>query len=147
MRIMSINNLLYNEWLHLKEYEETAVMISTTSKHDLEFGVLPRRFINGKAIVNFMINDINLLTKTLSYFDGEVNSFYIDTEKKQKINLLKIAKEVIIKSNIIAIKQNDNTLESCDLLIRYQFNDDLIDKYIFIFGIGNLASNFIIIFL
>src|SRR5699024_9836335 len=85
-------------------------------------------------------NDIEALRETIFYFDGKVDSIYVDVEQKQDINLFGIARKMIRHSNLVAVKPNDTTLESCDLLIRYQFNDDLYDKKVIVVGTGNLAS-------
>src|SRR5690625_760005 len=115
-------------------------MISTTSKHALKYRILPRRVIFDNALSCFMINDTGILREILTYFDGKVNSIYVDVEQKQDINLFKIARDLVKNSQLIAVKPNDTTLESCDLLIRHQLNDDLYNKNVIVVGTGNLAS-------
>src|SRR5699024_451629 len=85
-------------------------------------------------------NDEKLLKKTLSFFDGEVDCIYIDIEQKQELNLFQIARSIVKESDLVTVKPNDNTLESCDMLIRSHLNDDLFDKDIAVIGTGNLAS-------
>src|SRR5699024_55417 len=54
--------------------------------------------------------------------------------------LFKIAREKIKLSQLITVKPNDTTLESCDILIRYHLKDDLYNKNVIVIGTGNLAS-------
>lgn len=124
----------------LRQYNQKSVSISTTAKHAPPFVILPRRIIDSHALSSFMINDENLLISIVKYFDGLIDSFYIDVELKQNINLYKLAKSIVNKSEIYTMKPNDNTLESADILIRNQFEDDLLEKEIIVVGTGNLAS-------
>lgn len=138
---MEINEMLRKELKYLKEYNNSSIMISTTAKHALDFRVLPRRNILGVlAISCFMINEECMLKETLSFFDGKVDYVYIDVELKQSLNLFKVAKEVIKKSKLVSVKPNDTTIESCDLLIRNYFEDNIYNKNVIIIGTGNLAS-------
>jgi len=115
-------------------------MISTTAKHALKFRVLPRRIVSDIAIACFMINDEKLFNEIIALFDGKVDYIYIDVEQKQHVNLFEAARATVKQSELVTVKPNDITLESADLLIRYQFNDDLYDKKVIVIGTGNLAS-------
>jgi len=131
---------LNSEINYLHHYNKTAISISTTAKHEYSFRTLPRRVYAGTAISNFMINDEQILEEVLFFFDGKVDIIYIDVEQKQNINLFKIAREKIKLSQLITVKPNDTTLESCDILIRYHLKDDLYNKNVIVIGTGNLAS-------
>ncbi|HLR51710.1 MAG TPA: hypothetical protein VK072_02430 [Candidatus Avamphibacillus sp.] len=137
---MEIKKMLEEEQLNLGNYDQTSIMISTTAKHALDFKVLPRRTIKGMAMSCFMINDEKVLEETLTFFDGKVDYIYIDIEQKQHVNLFKIARSVVKQSQLVTVKPNDTTLESCDLLIRNQLQDDLYHKKVVVIGTGNLAS-------
>ena len=137
---MSIINKLNAELEFITLYKHTSILISTTAKHTFDFRVFPRRVIEDNAMACFMINDEQLLEDTLQFFDGKVDYIYIDVELKQKINLFEIAQQTVQKSKLIAAKPNDNTLESVDLLIRNQYNDNLLGKKILVIGTGNLAG-------
>lgn len=128
------------EFEFLKKHKFKSIAISTTAKHAVDIIVLPRRVFGDNGISSFIINDNQTLEKILIYFDGIVDIIYVDTELKQKINLYKIAKDTVKESDIIAIKPNDTTVESLDVLIREKYSDNLIDKKILIIGSGNLAS-------
>src|SRR5699024_11632089 len=67
------------------------------------------------------------------------DAIYVDFEEKQSINLLELAKSLINHSKFIAIKPNDIAIESCDLLLRHKYNDDISGKNILVIGTGNLA--------
>lgn len=136
---MNLNKVLENELIFLNEFKFKCIMISTTSKHDADFKLLPRRQFNNFGIISLMINDIDFLKSTLLYFDDKVDNIFIDIEQKQKVNLYKIAKNIIKKSELRTVKPNDTTVESCDILIRKYFNDNLINKKIIIIGTGNIA--------
>lgn len=132
--------MLQEELSNLQNENQKSIMISTTAKHALDFRVLPRRTIMDMAMSCFMINDEKLLEETLTFFDGKVDYIYIDIEQKQHVNLFKIARSIIEKSQLVTVKPNDTTLESCDLLIRNQLQDDLYHKKVVVIGTGNLAS-------
>lgn len=137
---MELIRKLQNELIYLERFNVRSIMISTTAKHALDFKVLPRREISNKGLSCFMINDKKRFKETLLFFDGYVDNIYIDIEQKQSINLFKIAKEVVKKSELVTVKPNDTTVESCDLLIRNYLRDDLYNKSITVIGTGNLAS-------
>lgn len=118
----------------------TAIAISTTASHSAPFLVLPRRSADGIALSSFMINDEKLLADTLAFFDGFVHDMLIDTEPKQKIQLLDIAERTVHNSRVITMKPNDVTLESCTLLLHHKFGAQLAEKRILILGTGNLAG-------
>lgn len=128
----------------LKKHQIKGLIISTTAKEAIDFTILPRRVYENIGISSFMINDIQKLNEVLTYYDGVIDYFYIDVELKQQINLYKTAQEVVKKTKIIAIKPNDTTLESLDVLIREKYADNLIGKKILVIGSGNLASKIMI---
>lgn len=138
--MMSFRENLLKEMDYLADYKNKAITISTTAKHATDYLLLPRRYALNTAISNFLISDSEFLKDTLRFFDGKVDTIFIDIEQKQEINLFKIAKDIVNQSQLIAVKPNDTSLESCDLLIRDKFHDDLIDKNALIIGTGNLAS-------
>src|SRR5690625_2968387 len=135
-----MKRMLQEELSDLQSENQKAIMISTTAKHALDFRILPRRTIMGMAMSCFMINDEKVLEETLTFFDGKVDYIYIDIEKKQHVNLFKIARSVVKQSQLVTVKPNDTTLESCDLLIRNQLQDNLYHKKVVVIGTGNLAS-------
>ncbi|WP_188634346.1 NAD(P)-binding domain-containing protein [Lentibacillus kapialis] len=137
---MEIIEQFQQELDYLNNQKHSSIMISTTAKHALSFRVLPRRSILNTAMSCFMINDAKLLKKALLFFDGLVDYIYIDIEQKQDLNLFEIARSIVKKSNLTTVKPNDNTLESCDMLIRNHLKDDLLNKDIAVVGTGNLAS-------
>src|SRR5699024_735841 len=95
---------------------------------------------NETAVACFLINDSRCLEETLVFFDGKVDTIYIDVEQKQEIDLFHEAKQIVEKSKLTAIKPNDIAIESCDLLLRKIYKDDLFSKNILVIGTGNLAS-------
>ena len=137
---MNINEVIKNELDFIEQYEKSSIMINTTAKHSIDFSVLPRRVIEARALSSFMINKPEILQQLLEYFDGKVDEIFIDIELKQEINLYGIAQQYVKNSELITVKPNDTTLESCDLLIRNHFNDNLTDKNVIVIGTGNLAS-------
>lgn len=137
---MDIKAELLLELKYLNDFETKAINISTTSKHSPKFLLLPRRNSSDIGMSSFLIGEENIARNVIRTFDGKVDYIFIDIELKQKINLFKIAKMNAVQSKLISIKPNDTTLESCDILIRRKFNDDLINKNIVIIGTGNLAS-------
>jgi len=141
---------MYNEFdkelRFLNENKYKCVMINTTAKHAKAFSILPRRIYGDYNISSFMINNVDILKKAITYYDGLIDYFFIDVELKQSINLYEQSKKNIKYSELITIKTNDNTIESLDLLVREKFNDDLIDKNILVIGSGNIASKTMIRF-
>lgn len=140
MTLTDVNTIFKEEFNFLNDYESNSISISTTSKEATLFNVLPRREYLHTAMSSFMINDVKLLEQTLCFFDGKVETIYIDIEQKQEINLYKIAKEIVTASTLLTVKPNDITLESTDLFIRNHFWDDLLNKDVIVVGTGNLAS-------
>lgn len=137
---MKINELLKGEWNYLRTQPNKAIMVSNTAKKNSDFNVLPRRQACGTALACFLINDPDLFSETITFFDGKVDEIYIDVEQKQAINYLELSKPLIKHSTFIAVKPNDIAIESCDHLLRYTYNDDFSGKDILVIGTGNLAS-------
>lgn len=137
---MLIEDTLSKEQLFLQKNHEKAIMISTTAKHNEGFMLLPRRNIKNMNISGFIINDSQIAKEVITFFDGKVDYIYIDVERKQHINLFNIANNYIRKSKLVTVKPNDMTLESCDLLIRSYFTDNLYNKKVIVIGTGNLSS-------
>lgn len=124
----------------LKKHSYSAIAISTTAKNAVPFNVLPRKVLQDTAVSSFMINDKEKLKETLLFFDGKLDYIFIDIEQKQEINLFNIAMDIVSSTELIAIKPNDTTLESLDILVRTQFKDNLSNKNVIVIGTGNLAS-------
>ncbi|WP_337970389.1 hypothetical protein, partial [Virgibacillus salexigens] len=72
-----------------------------------------------------MINSEEYLKVTITFFDGEVDYLNIDIEQNQDLYIFELARYIVIKSKLVTVKPYDNTLESCDLLIRNHLKDDL----------------------
>lgn len=137
---MLIKNELIKELKFLQKYNMKGISISTTAKHALKFRVFPRRRLGNLGLSSFMINDLALLEEVLKLFDDEIDYIFVDVEQKQEINLFAISKKIVKKSKVIAVKPNDNTVESLDLLVRNYYSDDLADNNVVVIGTGNLAS-------
>ena len=137
---MKIYEQLDKEWDFLAPHANKAITISNTARVHTDFKILPRRYACDTAVACFLINDRNSLEETVKFFDGKVDAIYVDVEEKQSINLLELAKPLINHSKFIAIKPNDIAIESCDLLLRHKYNDDISGKNILVIGTGNLAS-------
>ncbi|MGY0691408.1 hypothetical protein ACW2QC_01290 [Virgibacillus sp. FSP13] len=137
---MNFQEKLAEELKYLSAHDNKAITINNTAKYETNFRILPRRYALDTAISSFLINDSKLLHDTLRYFDGKVETIFVDVEQKLEINLFKVAKDVVKQSRLIAIKPNDMAIEACDLLIRHEFRDDLMNKNVLVIGTGNLAS-------
>lgn len=137
---MTIYEQLDKEWEFLAPHANKAITISNTARAQTDFKILPRRYACDTAVSCFLINDPAALKETVRFFDGKVEAIYVDVEEKQPINLLELAKPIIQHSKIIAIKPNDIAIESCDLLLRHKYHDDISGKNILVIGTGNLAS-------
>lgn len=137
---MSIYEALVKEWDYLAPHDNKAITISNTAKSQFDFKVLPRRYGNKTAVACFLVNDDNFLKETVNFFDGKVETIYVDVEQKQDIDLYNVSKALIHQSKLISVKPNDIAIESCDLLLRKMFDDNLSDKNIAVIGTGNLAS-------
>src|SRR5699024_2028722 len=140
MIFMSIYEDLVKEWDYLAPHKVKAITISNTARSSGDFKVLPRRFANETAVACFLINDNECLKKNLVFFDGKVDTIYVDVEQKQQIDLFHEAKQIVENSELTTIKPNDIAIESCDLLLRKIYKDDLSSKNILVIGTGNLAS-------
>lgn len=137
---MNIYEALVKEWDYLAPHEKTAITISNTARSRSDFKVLPRRYGNKTAAACFLINNSDYLKETIKFFDGKVDKIYVDVEQKQDIDLYRESKDLIHQSELTTIKPNDIAIESCDLLLRKMFEDDLSHKNIAVIGTGNLAS-------
>ncbi|WP_027965277.1 hypothetical protein [Halalkalibacillus halophilus] len=131
---MDINRI--KEEIDLNDF----IQINTTSRKSEEFKILPQKVIGGKTIHCFLITSEIHLKKILETFDGLVEKFFIDVERKQELNLATLAKKYVKKTNIIYIKTNDLTVESTDILVSNYFKNEIFGKKILIYGYGNIAS-------
>lgn len=131
-----INEIKYFQ----KESKKLNVSLSTTAALSSLFKKLPVKQALGYTLLNYLIREDNFAEKVLSNIDGIVDNILIDIEKKQDIDLWKIAKYNVSKSNLIPIKPNDATLEATYLLIKHKLNNDLSKKKVLIYGAGNLGS-------
>jgi len=137
----NIEKFLIEELCYLQESGcKKLISIGTTAKHAAPFLVLPRRETTDNAMSSFMINDEATLMQTLAFFDGIADTILLDVEPKQSIPLFQIAERTIKKSQLLSMKPNDATLESCDLLLRHHFGEDLSSKIFVLLGTGNLSG-------
>lgn len=121
----------------LKKYK--TIFISTTSKSSLSIGRLPDKNFNGHKAANVLITESHFARELFTKIDGQIETILIDVERKQEIDLIAIANDVINCSNVLPYKPNDVTLEAADQLILNQLGADLSGKRIIVYGTGNLA--------
>lgn len=125
------------EFNFIKDYP--GLLITTTARKSKSYSRLPDKWVEDQKIANILITDENILKKLLVVIDGEVKNIYIDVERKQDINLMKIALDTIKKSNLVPIKPNDLTLEAADQLILCLVGANISGKNIIVYGTGNIA--------
>ncbi|MGG3842604.1 hypothetical protein [Anoxybacillus kestanbolensis] len=137
---MNIELVIQEELEEIEYLENTIIFLNTTAKSNKKFAVLPRRSTSKFKAYGFFIGDSIVGDTVCKYIDGKAKYILVDTENKQNFNLFSIAKKNISKSQVIPFKPNDVTVESCDLLVRHLFEEDIQGKKVLIFGSGNLAS-------
>ena len=115
-------------------------IFSTTARYQKDFKELPEKEYNGISLASYMLNDPKVAKEIFTYLDGKTQNVFIDIEKKQSIDLWKIAKANIKETNLIPVKPNDATLEAAYQLILNKSNYDLADKSVLIYGAGNIGS-------
>ncbi|WP_155767548.1 hypothetical protein [Sporosarcina ureilytica] len=115
------------------------LLISTTSRNSVQISRLPDKNLNGQPVANILLTDRKLAQELFRKIDGQIENILIDVERKQEINLMEIANEVIKRSRVLPYKPNDVTLEAADQLILHQLGVDLAGKKVLVYGTGNIA--------
>ncbi|MGQ3889245.1 hypothetical protein ACQUW5_09465 [Legionella sp. CNM-1927-20] len=115
-------------------------IISTTSKKHGESRLLPFRQFGDEQVLSIILTNEEIARQTLLYLDQYIDTFLIDIERKQEINLWKIAQNTVRKGKILPHKPNDITVEATYHLINQYFNYQLSEKKILIYGTGNIAA-------
>ncbi|KML41334.1 hypothetical protein [Cytobacillus firmus] len=116
------------------------LLISTTAKKNVDFQLLPNRHINDRLSLNIQIGNKELAEEIFRSIDGRIDNVLIDIERKQSINLWKIAKKNFKISRLYPYKPNDITMEAADRLLLNHFNSDLENKVILVYGTGNIGT-------
>ncbi|OCA88927.1 hypothetical protein [Pseudobacillus wudalianchiensis] len=116
------------------------MLLSTTAKKDRELVILPSRNINGFQSLNILVTNVEDATKLLRKADGIVENILVDVERKQEIDLWKVARETLRFSKLIPYKPNDITLEAADQLLLHHFTQSLCGRNVLIYGTGNIAT-------
>lgn len=116
------------------------ILISTTAKANVKFQVLPNRIICGALSLNILLGDEQLANDFFRYIDGKVKKVLVDVERKQQINLWKIAVANLKKSYLYPYKPNDITMEATDRLLLDHFNSNIQNKKLLIYGTGNIST-------
>ncbi|MED1487968.1 hypothetical protein [Bacillus smithii] len=140
MKIKDLYSAIDKELDFFVNTKKSIVFLNNSAKKRKEFFVLPRREALAYKSIGFFIGNETICENVCKYIDGKTNYILVDTENKQSFNLFSIAKKNIRKSQVIPFKPNDVTVESCDLLVRHLFEEDILGKKVLIFGSGNLAS-------
>ncbi len=117
----------------------SGLIVSTSSKFTVQLSRLPDKKFNQKLYCNFLITNPDDLLNLLVEFDGKIKTILIDVERKQPIDLMKIAMETVKESVILPYKPNDVTVEAADQLVLHFTGVDLRQKKVLIYGTGNLA--------
>ncbi|MBS4195724.1 hypothetical protein [Lederbergia citri] len=118
----------------------TMAFISTTAKHSDDFLRLPDKEILGDDTIHLLVTNESIATKLFKYLNGKVPDIFIDIERKQEIDLMKLAEESINDSRIHPYKPNDITVEAADQLLLYHFQGNLTGKNVLLYGNGNINA-------
>ncbi len=114
-------------------------LISTTAKQHGENRLLPFRQFGEEKVLNLLFTNPEIAQQVLVYLDNQLETFFIDVERKQSINLWQIAQNSLKKGKILPYKPNDLTVESAYHLINQYYDYQLTNKKILIYGTGNIA--------
>lgn len=120
--------------------QKTLALIGTTSRKSLDFAVLPRRKALCFESINFLVSNNKTAEECLKLLDGKVEYILIDVEAKKNINLENIAKKNVKNSLLLPYKPNDATVEAADLFLLHYFKNEIKDKKILIYGVGNIGG-------
>lgn len=135
------SQLINNELGYLRSIKEKSIgIISMTARKSSSLRTLPRRTALGFTAINFLVTEAEQARNCLLALDGQVEYILIDIEQKQNISLISEARRIIKTSKVITCKPNDATIESCDLLMRHHYNDELENKSVLVIGSGNLST-------
>lgn len=78
----------------------------------------------------------------LAGLDADGRVFYLDVERKQKLDLMGVARSLALKATVMPIKPNDITVDAFQAVVGSKFGFDLTDLRIAIVGTGNLGFKF-----
>ncbi|GGL48881.1 hypothetical protein [Sporolactobacillus putidus] len=138
---INYSQLIKKELEYLRTIKDKSIgIISMTARKSNGLRSLPRRAAMGFTAINFLVTEIEQARDCLLALDGQVEYILIDIEEKQNISLISEARRIVKTSKVMTCKPNDATIESCDLLIRHHYNDELEDRSVLVIGSGNLST-------
>lgn len=89
---------------------------------------------------NIILRNASILDAVAEIFDGKVDYFLVDCEKKNELNNLEVLlSKKIKKSKVFVYKPNDFTIESLDILLAIAY-PSFRGKKAAVLGAGNIGS-------
>jgi hypothetical protein len=120
--------------------EFDVVMVLSTARQRAQ-GVtrLPDRIDRGRRIAALQVVTDDQARDVFRRLDRTGRLFLVDVERKQEVDLLRVAREEVVKGRYTTVKANDVTVDALDAVISHHLGPDLTDVAVGLVGTGNLG--------
>lgn len=121
---------------------ETVMVLSTARHHGRGLARLPDRIDRGRRIAALQVETDEQAREVFRRLDRVGIRFVVDVERKQDVDLLRVARELVVKGKYTTIKVNDVTVDALDAVIANHLGPDITDVAVAVVGTGNLGFKF-----
>lgn len=121
---------------------DLVMILCTARSRGLGVQRLPNREDRGRQVAAVQVETADQAADVLSVMDRPGRHFYLDVERKQDLDLMGVAQQVVQHGTVSATKPNDTTVDALMATLRHHLGHDHRDQRVNIVGTGNLAFKF-----
>lgn len=125
----------------LSEFDAVMVL-STARQHGHGVARLPDRVDRGCRIAALQVETDRQAREVFRRLDRVGVRFVVDVERKQDVDLLRVAREEVVKGEYATIKANDVTVDALDAIVAHHLGQDITEIVVAVVGTGNLGFKF-----
>jgi hypothetical protein len=118
---------------------DVVMLLSTARRRAQGVTRLPDRIDRGRRIAALQVETDDQARDVLRRLDRPGLLFVVDVERKQEVDLLRVARAEVVRGRYTTVKANDVTVDALDAVISHHLGTDLVDVVVALVGTGNLG--------
>ncbi|WP_346008399.1 hypothetical protein [Janibacter terrae] len=115
------------------------MILSTANQHYKGIQRLPDRDQSGTPVAAYQVQTPDQARDVFRRFDATRYSLYVDVERKQNLDLIKLARATVKNARIHIIKPNDITVDACFALLDHHIGHGITNATVTVVGAGNIG--------
>lgn len=131
-----------SELVDVRDHYHHVMVLSTAQSHGRGIHRLPDRVDRSHRVAAVQVETDSQARVLCAFLDRRGRYLYLDVERKQDLNLMRVAGEVLTVAEAMPTKPNDTTVDAMQALVLHHYGPQLDGLPVGVVGTGNLGFKF-----